>query len=89
MKPQVHKIGTSTLNNSSFADELPENYAKRPNEDLFNNMFVATFASWYTSCANPNEAVNEQQGAENSKKQPRFMLQNKKTIRQRTKPACV
>ena len=89
LKPQLHKIGTSTLNNSSFNDGLPENYAKRPNEDLFNNMSVATFASWYTWCANPNEAVNEQQGTENSKKQPRFMLQNKKTIRQRSKPACL
>lgn len=91
LKPQVHKIGTSTctLNNSSFVDGLPENYAKRPNEDIFRNMSVATFASWYTWCTSPNEGVNEQQGAENSKKQPRFMLQNKKTIRQRTKPACL
>jgi len=47
LKPQVHKKGTSALNNSSFVDGLPENYAKRPNEDLFNNMSVATFASWY------------------------------------------
>lgn len=78
LKPQLHKLGTSTLNNNSFVDGLPENYAKRPNDDLFNNMSVATFASWYTWSTNPNEAVNEQQGTEISKKQPRFMLQNKK-----------
>ena len=78
LKPQLHKLGTSTLNNNSFVDGLPENYAKRPNDDLFNNMSVATFASWYTWSTNPNEAVNEQQGMEISKKQPRFMLQNKK-----------
>ena len=43
-------------------------------------MLVATFSSGYTWSTNPNEAVNEQQETEISKKQPRFMLQNMKII---------
>lgn len=88
LKPQLHKANASSLNKNSFVDGLPENYAKRPNHDLFNNMSVATFASWYIWSTSQNEAENEH-NAEISDKQARFMLQNKKIIRQRTKPACL
>ena len=86
LKPQLHKLDTSTLNNNSFIDGLPENYAKRPVDDLFNNMSVATFASWYTWSTNQNETLNEND-TDMPNKQARFVLQNKKIIRQRTKPA--
>lgn len=79
----------SSLNKNSFVDGLPENYAKRPNHDLFNNMSVATFASWYMWSTSQNEAENEHNTEVSDKQAPRFMLQNKKIIRQRTKPACL
>ena len=90
LKPQLHKLDTSTLNNNSFTDGLAENYGKRPVDDLFNNMSVATFASWYTCTwsTNQNETLNEND-TYMSNKQPRFVLQNKKIIRQRTNPACL
>ena len=88
LKPQLHKLQTSTLNQNSFVDGLPENYAKRPNNELFNSMSIATFASWYTWSSNESETGNGLY-SDISNKQPRFILQNNKTIRQRTKPACL
>ena len=92
LKPQFHNMCNvhkdKPKDNNIFVDVLPENYAKRPLNALFDKMSLATFASWYSLCS-MNEQETELMKLENSRKLSRFTLQNNKVIRQRSKATCI